>query len=56
MLQENLMESLSFDFYLLPSICPWSLPPKVLQLAEDLELTCDVRLASGKGLGIVAQW
>lgn len=32
------------------SICR-SLPPKVLQLAEDLELTCDVRLAAGKGLG-----
>lgn len=48
-------ESLSFDFYLLhrmfqSSICR-SLPPKVLQLAEDLELTCDVRLAAGKGLG-----
>ena len=62
MLQEN--KGISLLWFLSPSfkecfrvpICPWSLPPKVLQLAEDLELTCDVRLAAGKGLGIVAQW
>ena len=47
---------ISLLWFLSPSICPWSLPPKALQLAEDLELTCDVRLLAGKGLGIVAQW